>query len=47
MTSENKKISLRGIFQIVLILILGATVLATCIVAVIKHQNAEAAKNVW
>ena len=44
MTSENKKISLRGIFQIVLILILGATVLATCIVAVIKHQNAEAAK---
>ena len=44
MTSKNKRISLKGIFQIILILILGATVLAACIVAVIKHQNVEAAK---
>ena len=44
MTSKNKRISLKGIFQIILILILGATVLAACIVAVIKHQNAESAK---
>ena len=44
MTSKNKRISLKGIFQIILILILGATVLAACIVAVIKHQNAEAEK---
>ena len=44
MTSKNKRISLKGIFQIILILILGATVLAACIVAVIKYQNVEAAK---
>ena len=44
MTSKNKRISLKGIFQIILILILGATVLAACIVVVIKHQNVEAAK---
>ena len=44
MTSKNKRISLKGIFQIILILILGATVLAACIVAVIKYQNSEAAK---
>ena len=44
MTSKNKRISLKGIFQIILILILGASVLAACIVAVIKYQNVEAAK---
>ena len=44
MTSKNKRISLKGIFQIILILILGAPVLAACIVAVIKYQNVEAAK---